>query len=44
MELNNIYNEDCITYMKTLPEECVDLIIADPHSFINIFQQKTRIL
>ena len=33
MELNNIYNEDCITYMKTLPEECVDLIIADPPYF-----------
>lgn len=33
MELNKIYNEDCITYMKTLPKECVDLIIADPPYF-----------
>lgn len=30
MELNKIYNMDCIEYMKTLPNECVDLIIADP--------------
>lgn len=27
---NKIYNMDCIEYMKTLPNECVDLIIADP--------------
>ena len=30
MEINKIYNEDCIEYMKTLPNECIDLIIADP--------------
>ena len=30
MELNKVYNEDCITYMKTLPDKCVDLIIVDP--------------
>lgn len=30
MELNKIYNMDCIEYMKTLPNECVDLIVADP--------------
>lgn len=33
MELNKIYNIDCIEYMKTLPNECVDLIIADPPYF-----------
>lgn len=33
MELNKIYNMDCIEYMKTLPNECVDLIIADPPYF-----------
>lgn len=33
MELNKIYNMDCIEYMKTLPDECVDLIIADPPYF-----------
>ena len=30
MELNKIYNIDCTEYMRTLPNECVDLIIADP--------------
>lgn len=30
MKLNKVYNMDCIEYMKTLPDECVDLIIADP--------------
>lgn len=29
MELNKIYNMDCVEYIKTLPDECVDLIIAD---------------
>ena len=30
IEINKIYNEDCITYMKTLSDKCIDLIIADP--------------
>ena len=30
MVKNKIHNKDCIEYMKTLPNECVDLIIADP--------------
>ena len=30
LELNKIYNIDCLEHMKTLPNECVDLIIADP--------------
>ena len=29
MELNKVYNIDCIEYMKSLPDECIDLIIAD---------------
>lgn len=33
MELNKIHNVDCIEYMKTLPNESVDLIIADPPYF-----------
>lgn len=33
MEFNKIYNIDCIEYMKTLPNECVDLIVADPPYF-----------
>ena len=30
IELNKIINKDCIEYMKSLPDECIDLIIADP--------------
>lgn len=30
IELNKIYNMDCIEYMKKLPDKCIDLIITDP--------------
>lgn len=30
MELNKIYNMDCIEYMATLPDGSVDLIVTDP--------------
>ena len=30
MEMDKIYCMDCVEYMKGLPNECVDLIIADP--------------
>ena len=30
IELNKIYNQDCIEFIKTLPNNSVDLIIADP--------------
>ena len=33
IELNKIHNQDCIKYMKTLPNESVNLIIADPPYF-----------
>lgn len=33
LELNKIYNEDCLEIMRRLPEESVDLIIADPPYF-----------
>lgn len=33
MKLNQIYNKDCIEYMKTLPDKCIDLVIADPPYF-----------
>lgn len=37
MELNKIYNQDCIEYMKTLPNDMVNLIIADaPYFSTNI--------
>jgi len=30
IELNKIYNEDCLEGMKTLPDECVDLTVTSP--------------
>ena len=30
IELNQIYNQDCISYMKTIPDNSINLIIADP--------------
>lgn len=29
-EISGIYKEDCIAAMRTLPSECVDLIVTDP--------------
>lgn len=33
LELNKIYNQDCIQFMKTLPDNYIDLIVADPPYF-----------
>lgn len=30
MDVNKVFNMDCIEYMKTLPSSCVDLVVADP--------------
>ena len=30
MELDVIYNEDCIEGMKKIPDESIDLIVTDP--------------
>lgn len=30
LEINRIYNMDCLEFMKTLPSDCIDLIFADP--------------
>lgn len=30
METNKIYNEDCLETLKRLPDNCIDLVIADP--------------
>lgn len=30
MQLNTIYNEDCLEGMKSLPDGCIDLIVTDP--------------
>lgn len=28
--LNKIYNVDCLEFMKTLPDKCIDLVLTDP--------------
>jgi DNA modification methylase len=33
MELNKIHATDCIDFMQSLPDSCIDLIIADPPYF-----------
>ncbi|MBF2307768.1 DNA-methyltransferase [Staphylococcus hominis] len=35
MELNKIYNDDCIEVMKKIPNETVDLIVTDPPYLVN---------
>ncbi len=30
MDLNKIYNVDCGQYMKSLPDACINLVVADP--------------
>jgi len=30
MEVNKIYNEDCLTTLSRLPDECLDMVFADP--------------
>jgi site-specific DNA-methyltransferase (adenine-specific) len=39
MELNRVYHKDCRGYMESLPDSCVNLIIADPP--YGISKQKT---
>ena len=44
METNKIINADCIKYMRTLPSNCIDLIITDPPYGDNVaygFNNKT---
>lgn len=30
MELNKIYNEDCLKGMENIPDKSIDLIVTDP--------------
>lgn len=41
MLLNNIYNTDCIEFMKTLSDCSVDLIVTDPPYLMN-FKSRTK--
>lgn len=33
IDINKLYNQDCIQFMKSLPNNCINLIIADPPYF-----------
>ena len=35
IELNSIYNEDCLEGMKRIPDKSIDLIVTDPPYLIN---------
>ena len=30
LEINKIYNEDCLEGMKRIPDKSIDLIVTDP--------------
>lgn len=30
IEMNKIHNVDCVEFMKTLPDKCIDLVLTDP--------------
>lgn len=30
MELNKIYNAECLEFMRSMPDNCVDLVVTDP--------------
>lgn len=32
---NKIYNVDCLEFMKTLPDKCIDLVLTDPPYGLN---------
>jgi len=36
LELNKIHNVDCLEFMKTLPDKCIDLVLTDPPYGINV--------
>lgn len=42
IELDKVYHGDCIEIMKQLPDECVDLIFADPPFNIGIRYDKWK--
>ena len=43
MELNKIYNEDCLVGMKKIPDASVDCIICDlPYEVLNRGNEKAQ--
>lgn len=41
--LNKIYNIECLEFMKTLPDKCIDLVLTDPPYGIN-YQSNMRVM
>ena len=35
LELNKIYNTDCLEFMRSMPDNCVDLVVTDPPYLID---------
>ena len=40
IELNKIYNDDCLNILKQLPDKCIDLVLTDPPYNIKRFNKK----
>jgi DNA modification methylase len=40
--INQIHNQDCIEFMKTLPNEFIDLTVTDPPYLINYSSFRTN--
>ena len=36
MELNKIYNEDCLVGMKDIPDKSIDMLLTDPPYNISV--------
>ena len=43
IEINKIYNENCIEGMRSIPKNKIDLVITDPPFAIN-FKSKKQII
>jgi len=40
IEINKIYNQNCIEGMKLIPKNKIDLVITDPHLLLILKQKK----
>ncbi|GHU60231.1 hypothetical protein AGMMS49975_29070 [Clostridia bacterium] len=38
-----IYNNDCMTGMRKLPDDCIDLIVTDPPYIMETIRQSNRL-
>lgn len=40
IEVNKIYNDDCLNILKQLPDKCIDLVLTDPPYNIKRFNKR----